>query len=189
MSTKEISMEILWDKTNIKCPWLPRSIHDTTQSHRETISLWNSPGDHFVWFKLSTRFVAGPILLSQYVAVGFLFAQLERCETVYRQPLEQTMDCFTVSIYITPIWILTYLGAQNGPQIWPSGAYLLHTYNSSSNDLINKVSSESRGNFSRKLLAEDSRKSTNSIWQEVVAVATQRKPEQEWSAWMAWRWV
>ena len=38
---------------------------------------------------------------------------------------------------------------------WPKNlglwAYLLHTYKSSSNELINQVSSESSGNFSRKL--------------------------------------
>ena len=49
-----------------------------------------------------------------------------------------------------PIW---------GPKMAHKFDLLLHTYNSSSNDLIHKVSSESSGNFCRKLLAEDSRKS------------------------------
>ena len=37
------------------------------------------------------------------------------CKTVYIQLLEQMMDCFTVQINTTPIWILTYLGAPKKP--------------------------------------------------------------------------
>ena len=44
-------------------------------------------------------------------------------------------------------WILTPLEAQNGPKIWAS---LLHSYKSSSNVLVNQVSSEYSRNVSRK---------------------------------------
>ena len=37
--------------------------------------------------------------------------------------------------------ILTHLEAQNGPKIWASGAFILHSYKSSSNELVNQVSS------------------------------------------------
>ena len=37
-----------------------------------------------------------------------------------------------------------------GPNIWASGAYLLHTYKSSSNELINQVLSESSGNSKKR---------------------------------------
>ena len=39
------------------------------------------------------------------------------------------------------------IGARN---IWACGAYLLHIYKSSSDELINQVFYESSGNFSRK---------------------------------------
>ena len=48
------------------------------------------------------------------------------------------------------IWILTHLEVQNGPKTRFSGAYLLHTYKSSPNELVSQVSSESSRNFSRK---------------------------------------
>ena len=48
------------------------------------------------------------------------------------------------------IWFLTHLEVQNGPKTRFSGAYLLHTYKSSPNELVSQVSSESSRNFSRK---------------------------------------
>ena len=45
---------------------------------------------------------------------------------------------------------LPHLEAQFGPKIWTSGAHLLHTSKNSPNKLINQVSCESDGKFSRK---------------------------------------
>ena len=40
---------------NPQCPPPPRSVYGTTWSYRETVTLWNSLGDHFVWIKLSAN--------------------------------------------------------------------------------------------------------------------------------------
>ena len=134
---------------SIQCPRPPRSIYDTAQSYRETVSLWNSPGDHFVWFKLSTRFGQAPFHYPN-VTVGFLFVQLERLwNSLYTATGTNHGLFHSLNIYANLNFGL--FGAKNGPQIWPSRTYLLHTNKSSSNELISQVWGESGGNFSRKL--------------------------------------
>ena len=57
------------------------------------VILWNSPGDHFVQFKLNARSVEA---LFHYLRVQWW----RDCETV-SETLKQAVDCFTVYMHIT----------------------------------------------------------------------------------------
>ena len=166
--------------------------HIVKQSHCETVQVIILFDSNKVldFFFLSTRFVQAPFY---YPNMSLWVSYLNSWRDVKQSTDSHWNRPWTVSQsqYIQrqsefwPIW-----GPKMAHKFDLLGPiFYMHTYNSGSNDLINKVSSESSGNFSRKLLAEDSRKSRNSIWQEVVAEATLGKPEQKWSAWTAWRWV
>ena len=81
--------------------------------------------------------------------MGFLFAQLERLWNSLYTAIGTDHGLFhSLNIYNANLNFGLF-GAQNVPEIWPSRAYLLHTYKSSPNELINQVLGESSGNFSR----------------------------------------
>ena len=104
---------------------------------------WKSDQTPEFWLWGPNGLKIGPLLLIHIVHIS---------ESSPNEHIKQDW-CESRGKFLTKLWntwILIYLEAWNGPKICASGAYLLHTHKSSSNELINQVSNESSGNISRK---------------------------------------